>query len=62
MRGWLLAAVCVAYWLTDVSAVRVWRSPETLWTHAAQVTPRSVRASGNHLRMRFEAGDHVEGR
>ena len=62
MRGWCLVLLCVAYWLIDWSAVRVWRGPATLWAHAARATPLSVRATGNHLRQEFVAGKDVRGR
>ena len=62
MRVWGLVLLCVLYGLTDRVAVRVWRSPEALWAHAARATPRSVRATGNHLRQEFAAGRDVIGR
>lgn len=62
MRIWCMVLLGVVYALSSVVAVRVWRSPEALWAHAASATPHSVRAMGNHLRYQFAAGADVEGR
>ena len=62
MRGWGLVLLCVAYGLIDWGAIGVWRAPDTLWAHAARVTPQSVRATGNHLRQRYIAGQDVTSR
>lgn len=59
MRVWLVAGLSLLYVLIDLSAVPVWRTPEALWAHAARVTSRSVRATGNHLRNLYVAGQDV---
>ncbi len=59
MRPWFIGSLFLIWWALSAHQVKVWASDESLWLHAALVSPDLIRPRINLASARLDRGDWV---